>query len=84
MESVAIRLGKYVDVSMKETFYEFLSSSTNIINNNIYPEKDNTVKSLSHLIKNNKILILTADKDSCTVTFNKSDYIWKVNNIIEE
>ena len=55
---------------MKETFHEFLGFSTNIINNNIYSEKDNTVKSLSPLIKNDKILILTTDKDSCTVIFN--------------
>ena len=84
MESVALRLDNYVDVSMKETFHEFLRSSTNIISNNIYSEKDNTVKLLSPLIKNDKIVILAADKESCTVILNKSDYIRKVNNIIEE
>ena len=46
MESIAVRLDKYVDVSMKETFDEFLRSFTNIISNNIYSEKDNTVKLL--------------------------------------
>ena len=84
MESVALRLDNYVDVSMKETFHEFLRSSTNIISNNIYSEKDNTVKLLSPLIKNDKIVILAADKESCTVILNKSDYIRKVNNIIKE
>ena len=84
MESVALSLDNYVDVSMKETFHEFLRSSTNIISNNIYSEKDNTVKLLSPLIKNDKIVILAADKESCTVILNKSDYIRKVNNIIEE
>ena len=79
MESVALRLDN-VDVSMKETFHEFLRSSTNIISNNIYSEKDNTVKLLSPLIKNDKIVILAADKESCTVILNKSDYIRKVNN----
>ena len=69
---------------MKETIHEFLRSSTNIISNNIYSEKDNTVKLLSPLIKNDKIVILAADKESCTVILNKSDYIRKVNNIIEE
>ena len=37
---------------------------------------------LSHLIKNDKIVVLAADKKSCTVILNKSDYIRKVN--IEE
>ena len=84
MESVALRLDNYVDFSMKETFHEFLRSSTIIISNNIYSEKDNTVKLLSPLIKNDKIVILAADKESCTVILNKSDYIKKVNKIIEE
>ena len=84
MESVALRLYNYVNASMKETFHEFLRSSTSIISNNIYSEKDNTVKLLSPLIKNDKIVILAANKESCTVILNKSDYIRKVNNIIEE
>ena len=82
-ESIAVRLYKYVDVSMKETFHEFLRSSTNIIRNNIYSEKDNTVKLLSPLIKNDKSVILAADKESCTIILNKTDYVREVNNIIE-
>ena len=84
MESVALRLDNYVDVSMKETFHEFLRSSTNIISNNIYSEKDNTVKLLITLIKNYKIAILAADKEACTIILNKSDFFKKVNKIIEE
>ena len=72
MESVAVRLDKYVDASMKETFYTFLSSSTNIISNNIYSEEDSTVKLLSPLTKIDKIVVLTADKESSTVILNKS------------
>ena len=84
MESVGIRLDKYVDVPLKETFHEFLRSSTSIISNNIYSEKDNRIKLLSPLIKNGNIVPLAADKESCTVILDKSDYIRKVNNIIEE
>ena len=84
MESVALRLDNYVDVSKKETFHEFLRSSTNIISNNIYSEKDNTVKLLIPLIKNYKIAILAADKEACTIILNKSDFFKKVNKIIEE
>ena len=35
-------------------------------------------------LKNDKIVILAADKESCTVIFDKSDYIRKFNNMIEE
>ena len=84
MESVALRLDNYVDFSMKGTFHEFLRSSTNIISNNFYSEKNNTVKLLSPLIKNDKIVILAADKESCTVILNKSHYIRRVNNVIRE
>ena len=59
-------------------------SSTNSISNNIYSEKDNRVKLLSPIIKNDKIVILAADKEFCTVILNKSDYIRKINNIIGE
>ena len=59
-------------------------SSTNSISNNIYSEKDDRVKLLSPIIKNDKIVILAADKESCTVILNKSDYIRKINNIIED
>ena len=84
MESVAVRLDNYVDVSMKETFREFLRSSTNTIINNIYSEKNKTVKLHIFLIKNNKIVTLAADKESCTVILNKNDYIRKISNIIKE
>ena len=51
--SVAVRLDKYIDASMTETFHEYLRS-TNITSNNIYSGKDNTVKLLSPLIKMTK------------------------------
>ena len=54
MDSLAVRLDIFIDVSMKKTFHEFLRSSTNIISNNIYSEKDNAVKLLSPLIKMTK------------------------------
>ena len=76
---VAVRLSKYVNVSMKETYHEFLRSFTNIISNNIYSEKDTTIKLFSPLIKNDKIVFLAADKKSCTTILNKSDYIRKVS-----
>ena len=47
-------------------------------------QKKITVTLPSPLIKNDKMVILAADKESCTVKLNKIDYIREVNNIIEE
>ena len=45
---------------------------------------DNTYKSLSNLINNKNIVVLTADKETCTVILNRTDYQNKVNNMINE
>lgn len=71
-------------VVMKNTCYEFLKSFTNIISNNVYSEKDNTVNLLSSHIKNDKIFIIAADKESYTVILKKGGYITKVNSFFEE
>ena len=41
-------------------------------------------QSLNSLRKNKDIVVLAADKESCTVILNKDDYIKKVNDIIED
>ena len=45
---------------------------------------NNTYKSLSNLINNKNIVILAADKETCTVILNRTDYQNKVNNMINE
>lgn len=82
MESSAIG---YKNMSPeKETFNEFLRSSTSFISKKIYSEKGNKVKLLNPVIKNEKIVILAPDKESVTVIPYKSDYIRRGNNTIEE
>lgn len=83
MGYVAVRLDKQFDVSLKETFHKFFRSFTNIISNNIYSEKDSTIKLLSPIIKNDKTVILAAYKESCITILNKSEK-FKFNNIIKE
>ena len=51
---------------------------------NIYTNKDRTFTSLQKLRKNKNIIILSADKESCTVILNKSDYVQKVDQMIED
>ena len=72
MESFAVRFDKCVNIYMRKT------------SNDTYSEKDNTVKLLSPFIKNDKTVILAAYKEFFIVLRNKSDYIRKFNNIIEE
>ena len=45
---------------------------------------DSTYKSLSNLINNKNIVVLAADKETCTVILNRTDYQNKVNNMINE
>ena len=73
----------YVEQSNKKAFYEYLRSWTNIITKNIYTNKDDTFISLQKLKKNKEIVILSADKESCTVIPNKNDCVSKVGQTVE-
>ena len=79
-------LARFLDhhVTHRESFHEHLRSATNIITRNVYSDVDNTYKSLSSLKTNNNIVVLAADKATCTVTLNRTDYQNKVNNMINE
>ena len=46
--------------------------------------KDHTYKELKTLIQNKDVVILKGDKDSSIVIVNKTDYITKVETMIEE
>ena len=46
--------------------------------------KINTFKLLNRLSKYENLVVLSADKESCTVILNKTDYVNKVNAIINE
>ena len=84
LESLATVVDKFKDQSLKEFIREYSQSSTNALAKNIYSDKDTTLKSLNNLRKNKDIVVLGADKESCTVILNKDDYFKKVNSIIED
>ena len=65
-ETLATILDPFLNQNSKETFHEYLRSSTKVIANNVYQDSDNTVKSLNNL-RNNRNIILSADKETCTV-----------------
>ena len=82
-EALSSKLDLFIKDS-KENFHEYLRSITNTVSNNIYQDKDNTFKLLDRLRTNKKIVVLSADKESCMVILNKIDYVNKVNAMINE
>ena len=83
-EALPSKLDPFIKEDSKENFHEYLRSVTNIISNNVYRDKDNTFKLLDSLRKNENIVVISADKESCTVILNKTDYVNKVNAMISE
>ena len=83
-ESLGASLDHYVEQSNKEAFHEYLCSCKNIIIKNTYTDKDDTFTSLQKLRKDKDMVILSADKKSCTVILKKSDYVWQVDQMIED
>ena len=53
------------------------------MSNNIYQDKDNTLKPLNKLRKTENIVISLAEKESCTVILNRTDYVNKTNAMID-
>ena len=68
----------------KENFHEYMKSVTNIVSNNVYRDKNNTFKLLNRLRKNENMVVISADKESCTVILNKTDCVNKFNAMISE
>ena len=83
-ESLSIILDKYINPWSKGNFHEYLRAARNIFTKNIYNDHDNTFKSLTNLRKNENIIVLSGDKESCIVILNKADYVNKVNKMIDE
>ena len=77
-------LDPHVTHREKESFHKYLRSATNIIAKNVYSDVDKTYKLFSNLVSNNNIDVLAADKETCTVILNRTDYQNNVNNMINE
>ena len=84
MESLAYSASKQVDPSQLENFHEFLSGYTDIFSKNVLSTNDKTYKNLKNIIRKSNIVILRGDKDSSVVIMNRSDYIKKLEGVIEE
>ena len=83
-EALSSKLDPFIKEDSKENFHEYLRSVTNIVSKNVYRDKDNTFKLLNRMRKNENIVVISADKESCTVILNKTEYVNKVNAMISE
>ena len=64
-------------------FHEFLCGYTDIFTNNIYATKDPNCHNLRGMIQNNDIVVVQGDKDSSVVIMKKSDYVTKLDTMID-
>ena len=83
-EALSLKLDSFIKEDLKENFHEYLRSVMNIMSNNVYRDKHNSFKLLKRLRKNENIAVLSTGKESCMVILNKTDYINKVNAMINE
>ena len=84
MESLAYSASKQVDPSQLENFHEFLRGYTDIFLKNVLCTNDETYKKLKKIIRKSDIVILRGDKDSSVLIMNRSDYIEKLEGMIEK
>ena len=83
MESLAESVKGNIDHKNLEHFHEFLRGYTDIFTNNIYATKDYTYHNLRGMIQN-KNVVVKGDKDSSVVIMKKSDYVTKLDTMIDE
>ena len=54
------------------------------MSNNVCRDKDNTFKLLNKLRKNENVVVVSADNESCTVILNRTDDVNKVDLMTDE
>ena len=84
MKSLAQSASTQVIPSQLENFHGFLRGYTDIFSKNVLSTSDEAYKNLKKLIRKSGIVILRGDKDSNVVIMNRSDYIEKLEGMIEE
>ena len=64
--------------------HEFLRGYTDIFTNNIYATKDYTYHNLRGMIQNKEIVVVKGDKDCSVDIMKKSDYVTKLDTMIDD
>ena len=67
-----------------ENCHEFLRAYTDIFTKNVYATEDFTYSNLKNIIKNDKLVILSGDKDLCVVIMRRGDKDIKLQNMIDD
>ena len=67
-----------------ENCHEFLRAYTDIFTKNVYATEDFTYSNLKNIIKNDKLVILSGDKDLCVVIMQRGDKDIKLQNMIDD
>ena len=57
---------------------------TDVFTNNIYATKDHTYHNLRGMIQNKYIEVVKGDKDSSSVIMKESDYVTKLDTMIDD
>ena len=84
MESLTDSVKGNIDHNQLEHFHEFLSGYTDIFTNNIYVIKVYTSDNLCGMIQNKDIVVVKGDKDSSEFIMKKSDYVTKLDTMIDD
>ena len=84
LEFLAQSVDKHILDDKREHFHEFLRAYCDMLTKNTYSTRDSTYSNLKRLIKNEDIVIIPGDKDSCVVIMNKSDYVQKLQQMIND
>ena len=66
-----------------EDFHEFLQAYCDILTKNVYSTKDYTYSKLKRLIKDDTLVVIPGNKDSCVIVMNKVDYVIKMEEMIK-
>ena len=81
-ESLAQTVGSEILKQEKEDFHEFLPAYWDIFTKNVYSTKDYTYSNLKRLIKDDTLVVISGDKDSCVITMDKVDYVTTMEEMI--
>ena len=73
-----------IDHENLEHFHEFLRGYADICTNNIYATKDYIYHSFGDMIQKRDIVVVKVDKDSSVVIIEKSDYVTKLDTMIDD
>ena len=62
----------------KEDFHEFLRAYCDKFTKNVYSTNNYTYSNLKRLIKDDTLVVIPGDKDSCVIIMDKVDYVTKM------